>query len=325
MFYWFELIHKYGAVQQYSVDRHEQTHKPNLKDGWNTSNHNLNCLPQVFTFHHRILCLEIRELNVHVLTQRQETSAATCNVLSSKAYVAASLSSQSYTKPEFIRPHNPCDGLHSHTIIKDFRILLNNMQYAMHHVAQYRFMHQLIKHKCCNKMYILDEQLCTIELCIYHGIKVQLEGLEGKYIPQICRYTSSQSWHGENRQNDWLWVKQCLVRCYGVLIGHLLWQLQRLFNMYLLNNDGAFVEYSLALAITTIPENSCKLDPNSKFVQVWEAPAAGALQVFSVGNIFGGAHVIPEIAIISNTGNRRNEWWIGNSHINLPTSNDAYT
>jgi hypothetical protein len=47
--------------------------------------------------------------------------------------------------------------------------------------------------------------------------------------------------------------------------------------MKLLNNDGAFVEYWLALTLTTIPENLGNLDPVSKFVQVRNAPAAIAL------------------------------------------------
>jgi len=70
------------------------------------------------------------------------------------------------------------------------------------------------------------------------------------------------------------------------------WQLQRLFKIKLQNEDGAFVEYWLALVLTTIPENSGNLDPVSKFVQLRKAPAAVALQVFSVGNIVGCAHVI---------------------------------
>ena len=44
--------------------------------------------------------------------------------------------------------------------------------------------------------------------------------------------------------------------------------------MNLLNNDGAFVEYWLALALTAIPENSGNLDPVSQCVQVRKVPAA---------------------------------------------------
>jgi len=75
----------------------------------------------------------------------------------------------------------------------------------------------------------------------------------------------------------------------------------------LLNKDGAFVEYWLALLLTIIPENSGNLDPVSKFVQVRIAHAAVALQVFSMGNIVGCTHVIAEIATSSKTGVRRNE------------------
>jgi hypothetical protein len=71
-------------------------------------------------------------------------------------------------------------------MIKDFRALLNNSQDATHHAAIYSSTQEFIKHKSRNKTYISDEQLHAMELCIYHGIKVQVEGLEGKRISQMC-------------------------------------------------------------------------------------------------------------------------------------------
>jgi hypothetical protein len=62
----------------------------------------------------------------------------------------------------------------------------------------------------------------------------------------------------------------------------------------------------LARALTSIAENLGNLDPFSKFVQVRQAPAAVALQVFTVGNVVGYAHIIPEIATSSKTGAGRN-------------------
>jgi len=121
-----------------------------------------------------------------------------------------------------------------------------------------------------------------------------------------------------------VWVKQRPGRCYGTLNGRLLWQLEGVFKIKLRNEARAFVEYWLALALTTIPENLGNLDPVSKFVQVRKAPAAVALEVFSVGNIVGRAHVIPEIATSSKTGDRWNERWIVNSHLDLATWNDMY-
>ena len=109
-----------------------------------------------------------------------------------------------------------------------------------------------------------------------------------------------------------------------MLNGRLPWQLQRLFKIKLQNEDGGFVKNWLALALTTIPENSGNLDPVSRFVQVRKAPAAVALQVFSVGNIVRCAHVIAEIATSTKTGDGRNERWIVNSHIDLATWNDVY-
>jgi hypothetical protein len=114
-------------------------------------------------------------------------------------------------------------------------------------------------------------------------------------------------------------------RCYSALNGRLPWQLPRLFKFKLQNEDGAFVEYWFALALTTKPENSGNLDPVSKLVQVKTAQVALALQDFNVGNIGGCAHVIPEIATRSSkTGDGRNERSIVKNHIDLATWNDVY-
>jgi len=163
-----------------------------------------------------------------------------------------------------------------------------------------------------------------MELCTYLGIKVQVEGLEGERISQICRCTVSQSWRGGDRQNDWAWVTQCPGRWYGALNGRLSWQLQWLFKIKLLNEDGAFVENWLALALTTIPENLANLDRVSKFLHFRHPPVAVALQGVSMGTIVGCAHVIPQIASSTKTGDRRNERWIVNSHTDLATWNDVY-
>ena len=164
-----------------------------LKDGWNASEHNLNYLPQVITFQHRILCFEIRELNLQALAQRLENSVAACKLFPSGADLATPLSSQLYVKPEFMEPHNCHDGKHPNAMINDFRTLLDNMQDTTHHAAIYSSTREFIKHKSRNKTYISDKQLHAMRLCIYHGIKVQVEGLEGECISQMCRCTGSQS------------------------------------------------------------------------------------------------------------------------------------
>jgi len=104
MSHWVEQICRYGALQQYSADRHEQAQIMNLEDGWNASNHNLNYLPRVITFQHRILCFQITELNPQAIADSQENSASNCKVLYSGADWAAPLSSQSYVKSEFLEP-----------------------------------------------------------------------------------------------------------------------------------------------------------------------------------------------------------------------------
>jgi hypothetical protein len=258
-----EQVCQYGALQQYSADRHQQAHKMNLNHCWNASNHNLNYLPQVITCPCRILYFEIRELNLQALAQRWENSAAACKVLPSGDAQAAPQSPQSDSKPQFMGPQDRRDGKHPDDTIKHFRAVLDNTQDATHRAAIYCGTQEFIKHKSRNKMYISDEQLHAMELCIYHGIEVQVEGLDGEHISQMCRCTESQSWRGGDRQNDWVWVMQRSGRCYGELDGHLPWQLQRLCKIKLHNEDRAFVDYWLAMALTTIPDNTSNLDPVS--------------------------------------------------------------
>jgi len=50
------------------------------------------------------------------------------------------------------------------------------MQDVMHHVAIDTGTRELFKHKSRTKTYISDEQLHAMELCIYDGIKVQVDG-----------------------------------------------------------------------------------------------------------------------------------------------------
>jgi len=210
MSHWVEKIRRYGAFKRYSAKTHEQRHKTNLKDGWIASKQNINYLPQVITFHCRILSLEIRELNLQALIQPRKNSVAACKALPSGADLAAPLSSQSYAKPEFMGPQNRHDGKHPDSMIKDFRALLHNTQDATHHVAIYTGTQELIKHKSHTKTYISDEQLQAMELRIFLGITVQVDALDGERISHICRYTGSQSWIGGDPPNDWVWVKQCL-------------------------------------------------------------------------------------------------------------------
>jgi hypothetical protein len=302
MSHWVEVLRRYGAMQQYSGERHEQAHQTNLKESWNASDRNLNYLWQAITFHCHILCFKIRERNLQALTQHRGNSVATCKVLPFGAALAASLGSLPHVKPKFMGPKNRCDGKHSATMIKDFRALLDNMQDTTHHMAIYNGTREFLTHKSCNHTYISDEQLHAMELCIYHCIKVQVEGLEGEPISQIGQCTGSQSWRGGDQWNDRVRVNQRPERCYGALNCCLRWQLQRLFKIKLLNYDGAFVEYWLPRALTTIPENSCNLYPLSTLVQVKKALAAVTLQVFCVGNIVGCTHLIPERAARSITG-----------------------
>jgi len=164
MSHWVEQIRRYGALQQYSAERHEQAHKTNLTDSWNASKHNLNYLPQVITFQCRNLCFEIRELNPQALAQSRENSAATSKVLPSGSDLAAPLSSQSYAKSELMGPQNRRDGKHPGTMIKDFRALLDNTKDPMYRMTIFIGKREFLNHKSRNTTYISDEQLHAMEL-----------------------------------------------------------------------------------------------------------------------------------------------------------------
>jgi len=140
-------------------------------------------------------------------------------------------------------------------------------------------------HTSRNKTFIWDDQLHTMELCMYNGIKVQVEGLNGEHIFQFCWCTGYQSWCGGDWQNDWVGVNQCSWMYYGMLNGCLPWHRQWLFKIKVLNEDGAFDEYRLALVFTTIPESTGHFHSISKFVYVCNAPVAIALQVFNNGKM----------------------------------------
>jgi len=123
-------------------------------------------------------------------------------------------------------PQNCRDGNHPDAMIIDFREILDNTQEATHRTTIYNGTGEFLKHKSRNKTDISNEQLHAMELSIYHGITVQVEGSEGEGISQICQCTGSESWRGGDRRNDWVWVKQRPRRCYGALNGRLPWQLQ---------------------------------------------------------------------------------------------------
>jgi len=79
-------------------------------------------------------------------------------------------------------PQNIHDGEYPDPTIKDFGALLDTTQDATHRVAIYSGTLEFIQHKSHNNTYISDEQLHAKELFIYHGIKVQVEALEGEHI-----------------------------------------------------------------------------------------------------------------------------------------------
>jgi len=89
-------------------------------------------------------------------------------------------------KPEFLGPQNRRDGKHPDAMIKDFRALLDNTLDATHLTTIDKGTREFLQHKSGNNTSISDEQLHTIDICIYHGIKVQVGGFQGERILHIC-------------------------------------------------------------------------------------------------------------------------------------------
>ena len=211
-----------------------------------------------------------------------------------------------------------------YTMLKAFRALLCNTQQAMLSMVLYNGARDILKHQSCNMMYLSHEKQHAMELCIYHGIEVQGEGLKGEHISHVCQWIGSKSWCGGDQQNNSVWVNQSLGRYYSTLNWCLQWQLQWLFKIKILINYVTLLEYWLALALTTIPHNPGNLDTVSKLVQSSTALAAVVLQVVSMENIVSWEHTIPEIATSGMAGARRNERWIIIIHIDLLTWNNVY-
>jgi hypothetical protein len=131
-----------------------------------------------------------------------ENSTAASQVLCSGADLAGSLSPQSYAELEIKGTQHSWDGKHSDAMMEGFRQSLNNTQHVMHLVAISSGTQEFLKHQSHNTMYIFDEQLQTMELCIYHGNKDQVEGLDGEHISRMCQSTGSQSRRGGDQWKD---------------------------------------------------------------------------------------------------------------------------
>jgi len=99
----------------------------------------------------------MRELNLQAIAQCCENSAAACKGLPSSGDLAAPLTSQWYAKPEIMGPQNCRDRQSPDAMIKDFGVLLDNMQDAMHCMAKYSGMGEFIKHTSGNKSSMSDE------------------------------------------------------------------------------------------------------------------------------------------------------------------------
>ena len=224
-----------------------------------------------------------------------------------------------FTKPVLISPQN--DSKHPDGLLKHFGALVDSVDVAQSS-ALYNGTREFLLRRRPKRDEILDDELRRAEICIYHAIKVEVDDYDGERKTQMCRCTGNQHWRGGESRNDWVWVRQRPGPVYGALQGRLPCQLLRLFKMRFQDDDGYWVDHWMTFARKTIAENSGKLDPVSQFAQVKAPSTSGATyQVFTVGNVVGCPHVIPEKPF---TDPNKNERWIVNSHIDLMTWNKVY-
>ena len=345
-----EQIRLYGSLPQWSAETHEHAHRANMKDGWNASNHNLDYLPQIFAFHRRVLCFEIRSLNLRsverlrkdsdsdnnpwqIETTIPDPSSARQNPHSAEGLrtdsgnhrantatiTGPSSASPLFTQPMLISPQN--DSKTPDGQMKHFGALVDSTD-VVQRSALLNGTRDFLLRRLSKRDEILDEELRKAEICIYHAVKVVIDDMDGERKTQMCRCTGEKPWRGAQKRNDWVWVRQRPGPVYGALHGRLPCQLLRLFKMRFRNDSGCWVDHWMAFARTTVVENSGNIDPISKLAQVRVPPTSRAqYQVFSAGNIVGCAHLIPEKPF---TDPSMNERWVVNSHIDLMTWNEVY-
>jgi hypothetical protein len=92
-------------------------------------------------------------------------------------------------------------------MIKHFRALLKETLDATRHATLDSNTRQVLYYLSRNKVYISDVQRHTMVLCIYQGIQVQDEGVDGERISQMYLCRESQSCHRGDRQNARVWVE----------------------------------------------------------------------------------------------------------------------
>jgi len=159
---WIKQSHRYGDLQQPPAHRNEQLHTTHLKYHWNTSNHNLNYLPQLSTDQCRIFSFEASELNLQASAQCRTYSSASSNDLPSGADFASPLPSQSYVNHKFMGPQIYPDGKHPDTMIRDFRAILHTTEETKHRMVIISDAQEFTKQKRHKKTYTSDEQPHTM-------------------------------------------------------------------------------------------------------------------------------------------------------------------
>jgi hypothetical protein len=252
-----------------------------LKEGWNSSNHNLNYMPQVITFQRRIVWIENRQVNLQaldlfgpicvrsssglnwryawrsritlVLVYESIRLCETVSEVRSLEWFRTQDTRHCTAWSRFGEPHCCLQSLRFRcwstcppvcpVICEDWihgtpkrlwlqaserydqRLQSISCQYTRCHaphgnILQYAVVYKVKSH---NKTYIPDEHLHVMELLMYHGITVQVKGVEGERISEMCRCTGRQCWFGGDQPNDWVWVKQLPGMCYSALTGCLPW------------------------------------------------------------------------------------------------------
>jgi len=319
-----QQIRRYGALHLCSAERHDHAHTLKIKNDWKASCHNLMYLPQTIAFSVAFPALQWDSTN-----SKRSLCIGRTVLLPAKPALPV-LICLPHRATSYVQRPNSCDPktaimkgilMQGSNTSKRYLIIRNTQCTTCQHTAARGSLSSIaVATRCIHQI----KKRLAMQLCIHHHLVIQAELLEGELISEMSRCTVSFSMCRGDRQNDWVGVMPLPGRCYSTLNGRLPWWLQRLVKIELLNEHGAFIEYWLALVLTTIPENLGNLDPVSKFVQIENILAAISVHIFSVGNLIDYMHVISELTATSKAGIGGKERWIVNSHINLVTWNNVY-
>jgi len=293
MLHFHKQIQFYGCLKQWSMETRESSHCTQIKIPYNKCNQSGNIYMQIFEHYLCSDAFAIRRLNHNAHGTVNTTGSGKTGLPTVQG-----LKSISVQDPTTSKSNSFAAVLAS---VGDLYLQRELQRATSSFLVSWRVEINLEALICCT-------------VWVYHGIQIPGTNMHGGQVIQTIQCTREQRWHGQDSQNDWVWVQTSRPRegqepAYKALWGCVLYRLLKLFNLDVL---GGLVWY--VFVQTTIPSVGGMLEWASGMVRVMEATRGSGYVVISGGNITGAAHLIPEEP---GTSKMTQKAWIVNSHINL--------